>query len=293
MAGMGPAVRAVPEGQGVFETGRAAWHRGDLVTARRCFEQVLRAKPDFELAKIHLAQVAAAERELAKIPKSLKLARTAVVERFAVEEATVAEAAAMLARCLERAGGGAEKWTVNFENQLPVALSERLLTFSAAGVTFDQALEALGTAAGVRFSYTAGGIAASAPAGERGVWDAGEPAQPGLDKAARGVMLHRLALADADAAEALAYLSRKAAEVSSGAVRPIFVMRHGSRPRQTVTLDLRNVSLYDAVRSVCLVADLEEVWFPWGAGIGSRQASAAGGPEAGSKAEDDSAASAR
>src|SRR6185503_19670554 len=77
LTGAHPLLAADPPrketGEEMFERGRKALYKGDLPVARQCFEQLLKAKPEFELARIHLAQVAMAERELAKIPQSLKV----------------------------------------------------------------------------------------------------------------------------------------------------------------------------------------------------------------------------
>jgi len=258
-------------GAQVYENGKAALDRGDLVTARRCFEQLLKAQPGFELAKIQLAQVVVAERELAKIPKVLKVARTQVLARVEFNEATLAEAAVDIARRLEKAGAS----PVNVASMLPEAVSKRPVTLSAANATCDQVLEAIGYANGLQINYTPQGLALRVETGARQQFDAGDPKLPAFSGAAQKIVLDRISFAEASLPEALAYLQRKAAEVSAGKAHPVFVIRHDAAPRSAVTLDLRNVSLHDAVASVCLVTDLEVKWFPWGAGIGIRQAAAA------------------
>jgi hypothetical protein len=265
---------ASPTGQQLYEKGRAAFHRGDLPEARRCFEKLLKAKPDFELARIHLAQITVAERELAKIPGSLKVARAAVIDRIEWNDRSLEEAMTVVARELERAGAGG-RGGVGISGHLPEAVRERTVRMSASQVSPDHVLDALGFAAAVQISYVGDGLAVRELGEVRGLWDAGDPKQPSLEAAARKIVLDRLVMADASAADALEYLQRKAVDLSGGKVRPIFVIRHDSAPRDGVSLELRNVSLYDAVRSVCLVSDLEEKWFPWGAGIANRQAAAA------------------
>lgn len=263
-------------GMQVYRKGCAALEKGDVVTARQCFEQLLRAKPDFELARIQLAQVVVAERELAKIPKSLKVARREIVPRMEFSDTRLDEAAAAVTRALERAGGGGEKWTVGLAGHLPENVSKRSVSLSASGASVDHVLDALGYAGGVQFSYTAGGIAVRERTGQaRGIYDTGDPKAPDLSAAAKKLVLQRLAFEEAGVGEALAYLQRKSAELSGGTLRPLFVIRYDIVPRGGVTLDLRNISLHDAVNSVCLMADLEAKWFPWGAGIASRQAAAA------------------
>ena len=263
-------------GMQVYNKGVAALEKGDLATARQSFEQLLKAKPDFELARIQLAQVVVAERELAKIPQSLKVARKEVLPRMELSGVPLDEAAAALARALERVGGGSEKWAVNLGGHLPDAVSKRIVSLSASRASVDHLLEALGYAGGVQFSYTADGLAMRESTGQpRGKYDAGDPKAPVLSAAAGKLVIERFAMEEATVAEALAYLQRKSAELSGGNLKPLFVIRHDIAPRGGVTLDLRNISLRDAVNSVCLMADLEAKWFPWGAGIGSRQATAA------------------
>jgi hypothetical protein len=259
----------------VYEKGKAALDRGDLTTARQCFEQLLKAKPDFEMAKIQLAQVVVAERELAQIPKSLKVARAEVLPRLELSGVTVEEAAATVARSLEKAAGGAAGAVNVMWGGLPESVRGRSVSLSASTAGFDHVLEALGYAGGVQFSYTAQGLAVRQETGTRTKFDAGDPKQPDLSAAAAKVVLDHLELHDVELPEALAYLERKSAELSAGKILPIFVIRHDAAPRSAVTLDLRNISLRDAVGAVCLMADREVKWFPWGAGIGNRQAAAA------------------
>ena len=273
-----PAVFAGEPGSGmeVYNKGRAALERGDVVTARQCFEKLLRAKPDFDLARIQLAQVVVAERELAKIPQSLKAARKETVPRMELSGVSLEEAAAAVTRALERAGGGSEKWTVRLGGHLPEAVSQRSISLSASEASVDNVLVALGFAGGVQFSYTAEGLAVREAAGQaRGKFDAGDPKAPDMSAAAKKIILDRIVFEDATLAEALLFLQRKSAELSGGRLKPLFVIRHDIAPRGAVTLDLRNVSLHDAVGAVCLMADIEAKWYPWGAGIGSRQAAAA------------------
>ncbi len=273
-----PAVFAgdSPSGMQVYNKGRAALEKGDVVTARQCFEQLLRARPDFDLARIQLAQVVVAERELAKIPQSLKVARKETVPRMELSGVPLEEAAAAVARALERAGGGSEKWTVRLGGHLSETASQREVALSASECSVDNVLEALGFAGGVQFSYTAEGLAVrEANRQARGKFDAGDPRAPDMSAAAKKVVLDRIVFQEASPAEALLFLQRKSAELSGGRLKPLFVIRHDIAPRGAVTLDLRSVSLHDAVSAVCLLADLEAKWYPWGAGIGSRQAPSA------------------
>jgi len=279
LTGAMPSVSLAAEqltGMQVYRKGCVALEKGDVVIARQCFEQLLRAKPDFELARIQLAQVVVAERELAKIPQSLKVGRKEIVPRMELSSTRLDEAAAAVARALERAGGGSEKWSVGLAGHLPEAVSKRSVTLNGSQASVDHVLEALGYAGGVQFSYTSAGIAVREATGQgKGLYDTGDPKATDLSAAAKKLVLDRLTFEEAGVAEALAYLQRKSVELSGGKLRPLFVIRHDIAPRGTVTLDLRNLSLHDAVNSVCLMADLEVKWFPWGAGIGSRQAAAA------------------
>jgi hypothetical protein len=262
-------------GMQVYEKGKAALDRGDLVTARQCFEQLLKAKPDFEMAKIQLAQVVVAERELAKIPKVMKVARVELLPRLTMNGMTLEEAATAVARSLEKAAGGAAGVVNVTCGTLPENVRGRTVSLSASQVKFDHVLDAIGYSTGVQISYTPQGLAVREETGSRVQYDAGDPGEPDLSGAAGKIVIDRLALSEAELSDALAHLERKAADLSGGKVKPIFVVRHDAAPRSTVTLDLRNISLRDAVGAVSLMVDREVKWFPWGAGIGNRQAAAA------------------
>ena len=106
-------------------------------------------------------------------------------------------------------------------------------------------------------------------------YDAGNEKEPVMDAAARKLVIDRIVFQEATFADALEFLKRKTVELSGGKVVPIFVIRHDASPRGPVTLDLRNVSVFDALSTVSLMADLEVRWFPWGAGIGDSKAAAA------------------
>lgn len=260
-----------------FEKGRAAYYRGDLVEARRCFEQLLKTKPDFELARIHLAQVAAAEREQAKIPLSLKVAKTATIERMQWHESSVGAAVEAVAREIERAAGNSGKTSVRVASHLPDAVRDRNVSFSVSKVSPDHVLGAIGFAGGVRVSYVPEGLAVREAAVDEGTeaWDAGDLKQQTMETAAKKLILERFVMQEASVVDAMDYLQRKTAELSGGRLRPLFVVRYDAVPRGSVSLDLRNVSVYEAVRSVCLVSDLEESWFPWGAGADNQQTATA------------------
>lgn len=254
-----------------YEKGRAAFYWGDMVTARGCFERVLQAKPDFDLAKAYLAQVAATERELAKIPRSLKVARAEVTKQLELRDVALGDAIDAVRRELERAGGGSENGKVMVSGNLAEATRERKITLSMAEVKLDQALEALDFAGGVRITYTTDGFAVRESSSTKSSADAGNSGLPSMEAAAKKLVIERFVMDDASIFDALSYLSRKAASLSGGKHRPAFVVRHDSVPQKGISLDLHNVSVLDAVRSVCVVAGLKATWFPWGAGIALNQ----------------------
>jgi hypothetical protein len=276
---MGPAIANPPaaeSGLAVYERGRKALARGNLAEARNCFERLLAARPDFELARIQLAQVAVAERERAKIPASLKLARAHPMERMAWHRGTVEDAVAAVGREIQRKAGGAGnvRGAVSADG-VPADVRARLIDLNVRDVPIDHVLQAIGFAGDIIVAYSADGLTLRNASAGAGKWDAGDPKLPAMDAAAKQIILDRLVMEAAEPAEALDYLKRKASELSGGRLRPFFVIRHDCLPRGTVTLNLRNVSIHDALRSVCLVLDLEEKWFPWGAGIANRRSAAA------------------
>ena len=162
---------------------------------------------------------------------------------------------------------------VELAGVLPREILDRSLTLHARDATYDQLLQAIGIAGGVYFSYVKGGIAVSTESGKE--FAAGNAGEPSIQADARKLIIGRLQLNDANVSEVLAYLETRAAQAGNGRLKPFFVIRHDCTPRRGVTLDVRNVSLEEAVRAVCLVADLEETWFPWGAGIGNPRTNSA------------------
>ena len=255
-----------------YERGRAAYHRGDLVTARGCFEKVLKAVPDFELAKVHLAQVAAAERELAKVPRSLKVSRATPSGRVRWEGVPVADALEATRRLVEKAAGV----PVGLRQQLPADLLQREVVIQMSDGTIDDLLEALAWAGGFRISHETEGLAAL-PAGPTGKWDAGTAERPTAEAAARKLVLQRLEVQDATLEEALAFLRLKLREGAGDGPVPTIILRADvAAAGKTVTMDLRNISLAEALRMAAMLAgDLEVRWFPWGAGLEPKAATAA------------------
>ncbi len=57
----------------VYEAGRTAFNKGDLAAAKTAFTKVLKAKPDFDLAIIYMAQIRHAEEKWAARPRSQKI----------------------------------------------------------------------------------------------------------------------------------------------------------------------------------------------------------------------------
>ena len=260
-----------------YERGRSALHRGDLVTARGCFEKVLKAAPDFELAKVHLAQVAAAERELARVPRSLKVSRVTPSGRVRWVGVPVPDALEAARRLVEKAAGV----PVALRQQLPADVLQREVVIQMSDGTIDDLLQALAWAGGFRIAHETEGLAAL-PAGAVAKWDAGTAERPTAEAAARKLVLQRLDMQDASVEEALAFLSLKLREGAGNGPVPTIILRADvPTAGKSVTMDLRNISLAEALRMAAMLAgDLEVRWFPWGAGLEPKPAAVATTPKA-------------
>src|SRR5689334_1425644 len=149
------------------------------------------------MAKIQLAQVVVAERELAKIPKAMKVARVEVIPRLELNEVPLEEAVTTVARMLEKSAGGASGVVNVTCGTLPGAVRGRSVSLSASQAKFDDVLEAIGYSTGVQISYTVQGLALREETGSRVKYDAGDPKQGNLSAAAGKVVIERLALAEA------------------------------------------------------------------------------------------------
>lgn len=253
----------------VYEMGRQAFHRGDLVKAKAAFAKVLQANPDFELAKIHMAQIRHAEAQWEARPRSRKIAETAQVRKITLTEVSLADALEMVRRELEKAGGGEAAGRIALLTQLPPEVLERPVSLTVPELPMIDFVDALGFAGQVRISWHAEGLSVTPPGGLTEPPDprAAEAAIQRVKTNAAARIIPHLKMDNVPASEAWA---RLAAWTSPTGV-PTIVVREPV-PGTKVTLDLRQIPLSEAVRSVAMVCGQEVTWHAWGAGVAVKPA---------------------
>lgn len=251
---------------GVYEAGRQAFHKGDLARAKAAFNKVLQAKPDFDLAQIYMAQIRHAEAQWAARPRSQKIAEQAVVKAVELQAVSLADALEVARRELEKAGGGPTAGAIGLLTDLPAGALDRPVSLSVRNLPMMQFMDAVAFAGDVRIAWHAKGLSVTAnPATPDKLEPARTAAIKTMQAAAQAQVIPRLTFDNISVPEALQWLQLKADRPGG----PLIVLRGPVRPAR-VTLDLRHVSLSDALRSVAIVADLEVSWHPWGAGLAAK-----------------------
>lgn len=260
MAGAAPGKEDLTN---VYEAGRAAFNKGDLATAKLAFARVLRAKPDFDLAVIYMAQIRHAEAQWEARPRSQKIseqARVAVVELKAV---ALTDALEVVRRELERAGGGPPAGVIALLTDLSSGVLERPVTLSVKNLPMPWFIDAVAFAGDVRIAWHPKGLSVTAAAS---VPDKMEPARAAAVKAMRQAaeaqVISSIQFENVSVADAIQWLQTRA----DPAKGPLIVLRGPENPAK-VSLALRNCSIPDALRSIAMIADLEVSWHPWGAGL--------------------------
>jgi hypothetical protein len=259
MAGADPGKEDLTQ---VYEAGRRAFHQGDLTKAKTAFAKVLLAKPDFDLAQIYLAQIRHAEAQWAARPHSQKVAEQAMVRSVKLEAVSLADALEVTRRELEKAGGRA----ISLVMDLPGDALDRTVSLSVENLPMRHFIDAVAFAGDVRIAWHPNGLSVTAnPTTPDKMEPARAAAVKTMQAAAEGQVIPRLFFDNISVPEALQWLQLKADRPGG----PLIVLRGPARPAP-VTLDLRHVSLSDALRSVAIVADLEVSWHPWGAGLAAK-----------------------
>lgn len=253
---------------GVYEAGRQAFHKGDFAKAKAAFSKVLQAKPDFDLAQIYMAQIRHAEAQWAARPRSQKIAEQAVVKAVELQAVSLADALEVARRELEKAGGGPAAGAIALLTDLPAGALDRPVSVSVRNLPMMQFIDAVAFAGDVRIAWHTKGLSVTANPVPP---DKMEPDRAAAIKAmlatAQAQVIPRLTFDNVSVPEALQWLQLKA-DRNQG---PLIVLRGPAGPAR-VTMDLRHVSLADALRSVAIVADLEVSWHPWGAGLAAKPA---------------------
>jgi hypothetical protein len=259
MAGADPGKEDLTQ---VYEAGRRAFNKGDLAKAKIAFAKVLLAKPDFDLAQIYMAQIRHAEAQWAARPRSQKIAEQAIVRTVKLEAVSLADALEVTRREMEKAGGGA----IALVMDLPADALDRTISLSVENLPMRHFIDAVAFAGDVRIAWHSKGLSVTAnPTFPDKMELARATAVKAMQAAAQEQVITRLSFDNISVPEALQWLQLKADRPRG----PLIVLRGPVRPAR-VTLDLRHVSLSDALRSVAIVADLEVSWHPWGAGLAAK-----------------------
>ncbi len=261
----GPAVAADGKEDlpAVYEAGRAAFNRGDLAKAKVAFQRVLKAKPDFDLARIYMAQIRVAEEKWAARPRSQKIAETAVVASTDMSETTLANALEVVRREVERAGSGPTAGPIQLVMDLPPARLEQPVSLSARGLPMKSFIEAVAYAGGVGITWHEKGLSVtSTPVPPSGTDKATLAAIQKMKQTAAAKIIPRLHFEDVALDDALVWLRRQ----TDPANGPLIVERE-PLPNASITLELRNISVAEALRLVAMQANVDLDWQPWGVGI--------------------------
>ncbi len=190
-----------------------------------------------------------------------------------MRQVTLADALEVVRREVEKAGRGPTAGTIALLTDLPAEVLERPVTLSVKQQPMPAFVEAVAFAGGVRISWHERGISVTSPEAA--------PARPGpaqeaairrMKEIAKTKVIPHLRMENVSAVEAWERLRQEAR--SSG---PMIVVREPVTTA-TVNLDLRQIPLSEAIRSVALVTGMEVTWQPWGAGAYPKTAVAVNAP---------------
>ncbi|MES2709615.1 MAG: hypothetical protein V4726_23660 [Verrucomicrobiota bacterium] len=260
----------------VYKTGRIAFNKGDLVTAKAAFTKLLKADPDFELGKIYMAQIRYAEAQWEARPRSVKILEKARVGTISFGGIPLSDALELVRREVEKAGTGLDAGTIELITDLPADVLARPVSLSVQNIPMQWWLDAVAYTGGVRITPTKKGLSVTAHPAEM---DSGDKealtAALKMRQRAQDQVLPRIRMENTTLPEALRWL-RQQTDQSLG---PLIVTRTGVQPA-TVTLDLRNIPVSEAIRSIAFLADLDVDWCSWGAGLRPKTPAPAPAPAA-------------
>jgi hypothetical protein len=131
--------------------GQVALQRGDLETAKRNFDIVIRIDPANKTAIGFLKQIKVQEAKAGGGAAVEKALSQLVIPKIEFKEATLSSALDFLKRKVNDVSAG--KQSVNFVVQPGVDQNGTLVTLSVTGLPFTEALRYLGEVANVSFTY--------------------------------------------------------------------------------------------------------------------------------------------
>ena len=255
----------------VYEAGRRAFNKGDLATAKTAFSKVLRAKPDFDLAQIYMAQIRHAEAQWEARPRSQKIAEKAQVASVAFHDVALSDALEVVRREVEKAGAGPTAGPIELMTDLSAEALAQPISLSVEKIPMQDFIEMVAFAGGVKIAWHPGGLSVTTGTTTETALDpARASAQKKMKESAQAQVIPSLHFEGTSLADSLAWLQAKA-DPSRG---PRLLLRSPANPTK-INLNLRNTSIPDALRSLAIIADLEVTWHPWGAGLAPKPALAA------------------
>jgi len=246
----------------VYEAGRNAFNKGDYVKAKAAFAKVLKAKPDFDLAIIYMAQIRTAEAKWEARPRAQKIAEKSSIATITLSKVSLADALEVVRREVEKAGGGPAAGSIALLTDLPAEVLEREVDLSVSKISMQHFADIVGFAGGVHLAWHQQGISVTANAPILQDDDPAVAATKTMQQAARDKIMPQLKMEGASVAEALVWLNQ---QMSPGA-GPLIIGRE-PLSRRPITLDLRHIPLTEALNSIALVSGMEVSWHPWGAGL--------------------------
>ncbi len=247
----------------VYEAGRTAFNKGDLATAKVAFAKVLRAKPEFDLAKIYMAQIRHAEAQWEARPRSQKIAEQAFIKSVDLQTVPLADALEVVRREMEAAGRGTQTGPIEILTDIPAEALERPITLTVKNQPMTHFLDLIGFAGDVRIAWHSRGLSVTAgTASPDKSPPAADAAIKAMHDAATSQVIPLIQFDNTTVDEALRWLQTKA-DPNQG---PLIVLR-GPVPPTKLTFTLRHSSIPDALRSIAIVADLQVTWHAWGAGL--------------------------
>ena len=138
--------------QQVLREAQAAYLRGDIPTARKGFETVLRAEPKNQTAIGYIRMIAAAEKKKPAVASQQKQLAELIIPKIDLREASLGSTLDFLRQSAGKLSDG--KIPVNFVVQVPEEqLKANTITLSLTSVPYTEALRYIGELARVTFAY--------------------------------------------------------------------------------------------------------------------------------------------
>ena len=166
--------RAQSSTQQLMSEAQTAYIRGDIETARKNFELVLRIDPHNQVAINYLRNIRTQEAKAPRGNEQEKQLASVIVPKIEFREATLGSTLDYLRQQLTKITNG--KQSVNFVVQIPdEQLKTQNVTLVLSNIPFTEVLRYLGSVANVQFEYQKYAVVVK-PAGAPGTASTAKPA---------------------------------------------------------------------------------------------------------------------